>query len=39
VYVRTGGEGLFAVYSGVQFRAPVSAGDVLEVPGLAVEAG
>jgi 3-aminobutyryl-CoA ammonia-lyase len=40
VYVRTGGdEGLFAVYSDVQFRTPVSAGDVLEVLDLAFEAG
>jgi len=40
VYVRTGGdEGLFVVYSDIQFRTPVSAGDVLEVPDLAFEAG
>ena len=31
VYVLYGDEGLFASYADVQFRAPVQAGDVLEV--------
>jgi hypothetical protein len=40
VHVRTAGdEGLSAIYSDVQFRTPVSAGDVPEVPDLAFEAG
>jgi 3-aminobutyryl-CoA ammonia-lyase len=38
--IRTDGdEGLFASYSDVQFRAPVLAGDVLEVTAELVEAG
>lgn len=38
--IRTDGdEGLFASYSDVQFRAPVRAGDVLEVTAELVEAG
>jgi 3-aminobutyryl-CoA ammonia-lyase len=32
-------EGLFASYSEVQFRAPVRAGDVLEVSAVLVEVG
>lgn len=34
-----GDEGLFAAYSDVQFRAPVRAGDVLEVTAELVRAG
>jgi 3-aminobutyryl-CoA ammonia-lyase len=34
-----GDEGLFAAYSDVQFRAPVRAGDVLEVSGTVVAVG
>ena len=38
--IRTDGdEGLFASYSDVQFRAPVRAGDVLEVTAELVKAG
>ncbi len=38
--IRTDGdEGLFASYSDVQFRAPVRAGDVLEVSCVLVRAG
>lgn len=38
--IRTDGdEGLFASYSDVQFRAPVRAGDVLEITCEVVEAG
>ena len=38
--IRTDGdEGLFASYSDVQFRAPVRAGDVLEVEARLVRAG
>lgn len=38
--IRTDGdEGLFASYSDVQFRAPVQAGDVLEVQARLVRAG
>jgi 3-aminobutyryl-CoA ammonia-lyase len=38
--IRTDGdEGLFASYSDVQFRAPVQAGDVLEVEARLVRAG
>lgn len=38
--IRTDGdEGLFASYSDVQFRAPVRAGDVLEVEAVLVRAG
>ncbi|WP_340538488.1 hotdog domain-containing protein [Nocardioides sp. GXZ039] len=38
--IRTDGdEGLFASYSDVQFRAPVRAGDVLEVTAEVVKAG
>jgi len=38
--IRTDGdEGLFASYSDVQFRAPVLAGDVLEVTAELVDAG
>ena len=38
--IRTDGdEGLFASYSDVQFRAPVRAGDVLEVDARLVRAG
>ena len=40
VCIRTDGdEGLFASYSDVQFRAPVRAGDVLEVTAEVVEVG
>ena len=40
VCVRTDGdEGLFASYSAVQFRAPVRAGDVLEVVATVVRVG
>jgi 3-aminobutyryl-CoA ammonia-lyase len=34
-----GDEGLFAAYSDVQFRAPVRAGDVLEVTAVVTRAG
>lgn len=34
-----GDEGLFASYSDVQFRAPVRAGDVLEVSGIITRVG
>jgi 3-aminobutyryl-CoA ammonia-lyase len=34
-----GDEGLFAAYSDVQFRAPVLAGDVIEVTGTVVRTG
>ncbi|MGH3275011.1 MAG: hotdog domain-containing protein [Streptosporangiaceae bacterium] len=34
-----GDEGLFAAYSDVQFRAPVQAGDVLEVNAVVTRAG
>jgi 3-aminobutyryl-CoA ammonia-lyase len=34
-----GDEGLFAAYSDVQFRAPVRAGDVLEVTAAVIRAG
>ena len=34
-----GDEGLFASYSDVQFRAPVRAGDVLEVTGTVIRMG
>ena len=38
--IRTDGdEGLFASYSDVQFRAPVSAGDVLEVTATVIRVG
>lgn len=38
--IRTDGdEGLFASYSGVQFRAPVRAGDVLEVTATVTRVG
>lgn len=38
--IRTDGdEGLFASYSDVQFRAPVRAGDVLEITAALVKAG
>jgi 3-aminobutyryl-CoA ammonia-lyase len=38
--IRTDGdEGLFASYSDVQFRAPVQAGDVLEVDARLTKAG
>lgn len=38
--IRTDGdEGLFASYADVQFRAPVRAGDVLEVTGTVIAAG
>ena len=38
--IRTDGdEGLFASYSDVQFRAPVRAGDVIEIEGLLVRVG
>lgn len=38
--IRTDGdEGLFASYSDVQFRAPVRAGDVLEITGELVRVG
>ena len=38
--IRTDGdEGLFASYSDVQFRAPVQAGDVLEIEARLVRAG
>jgi 3-aminobutyryl-CoA ammonia-lyase len=38
--IRTDGdEGLFASYSDVQFRAPVRAGDVLEVTGTVIRMG
>jgi 3-aminobutyryl-CoA ammonia-lyase len=40
VCIRTDGdEGLFASYSDVQFRAPVRAGDVLEVSATVVRVG
>ena len=40
VCIRTDGdEGLFASYSGVQFRAPVRAGDCLEIEARIVRAG
>lgn len=40
VCVRTDGdEGLFASYSDVQFRAPVRAGDIVEVTARVVRAG
>ena len=40
VCIRTDGdEGLFASYSDVQFRAPVRAGDVLEITAEVVAAG
>jgi 3-aminobutyryl-CoA ammonia-lyase len=40
VCIRTDGdEGLFASYSDVQFRAPVRAGDVLEVTAEVVQVG
>jgi 3-aminobutyryl-CoA ammonia-lyase len=40
VCIRTDGdEGLFASYSDVQFRAPVRAGDVLEVTARVVKVG
>jgi 3-aminobutyryl-CoA ammonia-lyase len=34
-----GDEGLFASYSGVQFRAPVRAGDVIEVTATVIRTG
>src|ERR1700735_5222726 len=38
--IRTdGGEGLFASYSDVQFRAPVLAGDIIEVTATVVRSG
>ena len=40
VCIRTDGdEGLFASYSDVQFRAPVRAGDVLEITATVVKVG
>jgi 3-aminobutyryl-CoA ammonia-lyase len=40
ICIRTDGdEGLFAAYADVQFRAPIRAGDVLEVTGRVVRAG
>jgi len=40
VAIRTDGdEGLFASYSGVQFRAPVLAGDVIEVTATVIRTG
>jgi 3-aminobutyryl-CoA ammonia-lyase len=40
VCIRTDGdEGLFASYSDVQFRAPIRAGDVLEVVGTVTRVG
>jgi 3-aminobutyryl-CoA ammonia-lyase len=40
VCIRTDGdEGLFASYAGVQFRAPVRAGDVLEVTATVTRVG
>jgi 3-aminobutyryl-CoA ammonia-lyase len=40
ICIRTDGdEGLFASYADVQFRAPVRAGDVIEVTGRVVRAG
>lgn len=40
ICIRTDGdEGLFASYSDVQFRAPVHAGDVLEIEGRVVRTG
>ncbi len=40
ICIRTDGdEGLFASYSDVQFRAPVRAGDVLEIEGRVIRTG
>jgi 3-aminobutyryl-CoA ammonia-lyase len=40
VCIRTDGdEGLFASYSDVQFRAPVRAGDIVEITGEVVKVG